>query len=45
MPLGNVLGVITPVLLNGIAGVITGGVVLLAVNLFSPMLGMFKKEA
>jgi predicted DNA repair protein MutK len=43
--MGNVLGAIAPVLLNGIAGIIAGGVVLLIVNLLSPMFRMFNKEA
>lgn len=45
MPMGNTLGVITPVLLNGIAGVIAGGIVLLGVKLLTPMFTAFKKEA
>ena len=45
MPMGNILGVITPVLLNGIAGIIAGGVVLLGVKLLTPMFTAFKKEA
>ena len=45
MPLGNVLGVITPVLLNGIAGVAAGGIVMLGVKLLTPVFSRFKKEA
>ena len=45
MPMGNILGVITPVLLNGIAGVFAGGVVLLGVKILTPMFTAFKKEA
>ncbi|MEA1890888.1 MAG: DUF808 domain-containing protein [Pseudomonadota bacterium] len=45
MPLGNFLGAITPLLLNGLAGVIAGGVVLLGVNLLSPVISVFKKES
>ena len=44
MPMGNVLGVITPVILSGIAGVVAGGVVLLGVNLLKPVFGAFRKE-
>lgn len=40
MPLGNVMGVITSMLLNAIAGAI----VLLGVNLLSPLLSAFNKE-
>ena len=45
LPMGDILGAITPVLLNAIAGIIAGGVVLLSVNLLSPMFRMFNKEA
>ena len=45
MPMGNILGTITPILLNGIAGVIAGGVVLLGVNLLSPVIRVFQKES
>jgi len=45
VPLGNILGTITPVLLNGIAGVIAGAVVLLGVNLLSPVIRVFQKES
>ncbi|HBE91786.1 MAG TPA: DUF808 domain-containing protein [Gammaproteobacteria bacterium] len=43
MPLGSILGSITPLLLNGTAGVIAGGVVLLGVNLLSPLVSTFNK--
>jgi len=45
MPLGNILETITPILLNGIVGVIAGGVVLLGVNLLSPVIRVFQKES
>ncbi|MEA1889270.1 MAG: DUF808 family protein, partial [Pseudomonadota bacterium] len=44
IPLGNILEILTPILLNGLAGVIAGGVVLLGVNLLSPVFSVFKKE-
>ena len=43
MPLGNLLGAITPILLNGLVGVIAGGLVLLGVNLTSPFIRTFRK--
>lgn len=43
LPLGNILQVITPTLLNGVFGIIAGAVVLLAVKLLSPVFKMFKK--
>jgi hypothetical protein len=45
LPLGNILEVVTPTLLNGIFGIIAGGLVLLALKMSSPILNMFKKEA
>lgn len=45
LPLGNILQVITPTLLNGVFGVIAGAVVLLGLKLLSPVLKVFKKEA
>ena len=45
MPLGNILGAITPILLNGVAGVIAGGLVLLGVNLASPVIRTFRNES
>ncbi len=45
LPLGNILEAITPTLLNGVFGIIAGGIVLLALKLFTPILNMFRKEA
>ena len=45
IPLGNILGIITPSLLNAIVGIIAGGVVLLAVNLLSPVFRELKKTS
>ena len=45
MPLGNVVSFMTSMLLNAIAGVIAGAVVLLGVNLLSPLFRAFNKEA
>ena len=45
MPLGNVLETLTPILLNGIAGVIAGAIILLTVNLLSPVIRLVKKES
>ncbi|MFW2438638.1 MAG: DUF808 domain-containing protein [Arenicellales bacterium] len=45
LPLGNILGAITPLLLNGLVGVLAGGIVLLGINLLSPVISIFKKEA
>ena len=45
IPLGNILGIITPSLLNAIVGIIAGGIVLLAVNLLSPVFRELKKTS
>lgn len=41
--IGGALGWITPVLLDGVAGVVAGGAVLAAVSVVSKIAGMFKK--
>jgi len=45
IPLGNILGIITPSLLNAIVGVIAGGIVLLAVNLLTPVFRELRKTS
>jgi len=45
LPLGNILEAVTPILLNGLFGIISGGLVLMALKLFTPILNMFRKEA
>jgi predicted DNA repair protein MutK len=45
LPLGHLLGAITPILLNGVVGVIAGGLVLLGVNLTSPFIKTFRNES
>ena len=45
IPLGNILGIITPSLLNAIVGIIAGGIVMLVVNLLSPVFSVLKKTS
>jgi hypothetical protein len=45
LPLGNILEAVTPILLNGLFGIIAGGLVLVALKLFTPVINMFRKEA
>jgi predicted DNA repair protein MutK len=42
-PPGGVMGILIPVILNGITGVIAGGIVMLGVSLIRPIVGMFRK--
>jgi len=43
IPMGGFLGPITPMLLNGIAGVIAGGIVYMGIKSLSPLAEVFKK--
>lgn len=42
-PAGNILGPITPMLLNGVAGFIAGAIVFAGISLLSPLFKPFKK--